>query len=118
MKKVFFLFTILICSLSFGQETSSLQGNILDGELFNEPLLMANVSVENTSLSTHTNFHGKFEFDNLTPGAYNIIVQFLGYETIKLPVTIASGETTNIQASISAKTLSLIGISTMKAASK
>jgi hypothetical protein len=118
MKQVFFLFTLMICSLSFGQETSSIQGNILDGELFNEPLLMATVSIENTLLSTHTNFHGKFEFDNLTPGAYNLIVQFLGYETIKLPVTIASGETTNVQASLQAKTLSLIGISTIKTVSK
>lgn len=108
----------MICSLSFGQENSSLQGNILDGELFNEPLLMATVSIENTTLSTHTNFHGKFEFDNLTPGAYNLIVQFLGYETIKVPVTIASGETTNIQASLSAKTLSLIGLTADKTASK
>tara|TARA_R110000823_G_scaffold199162_1_gene330277 strand:+ start:992 stop:1348 length:357 start_codon:yes stop_codon:yes gene_type:complete len=118
MKQVFFLFTILFFSFSFGQESSSIQGNILDGELFNEPLLMASVSIENTSLSTHTNFHGKFEFDNLTPGAYNIIVQFLGYETIKLPVTITSGETTNVQASLQAKTLSLIGASTIKTTSK
>tara|TARA_R110000782_G_scaffold20247_1_gene54873 strand:- start:856 stop:1212 length:357 start_codon:yes stop_codon:yes gene_type:complete len=118
MKQVFFLFTLMICSLSFGQENSSLQGNILDGELFNEPLLMATVSIENTALSTLTNFHGKFEFNNLTPGAYNIIVQFLGYETIKLPVTIATGETTIVQASLQAKTLSLIGAYTLKTTSK
>lgn len=118
MKQLFFLITLMICSLSFGQENSSLQGNILDGELFNEPLLMATVSIENTTLSTHTNFHGKFEFDNLTPGTYNIIVQFLGYETIKLPVTITSGETINVQASLQSKTLSLIGISTLKTTSK
>ena len=118
MKQVFFLFTILIFSLSFGQNSSSIQGNILDGELFNEPLLMATVSIEDTSKSTHTNFHGMFEFDNLTPGTYNIIVQFLGYETIKLPVTIASGETTKVQASLQAKTLSLIGESNIKITSK
>lgn len=118
MKKVLFLLTILIYSVSFGQDNSSIQGNILDGELFNEPLLMATVSIENTSLSTHTNFHGKFEFDNLAPGAYNIIVEFLGYETIKLPVNIAFGETTNVQASLQAKALSLIGVSTIKTTSK
>jgi len=118
MKQVFFLFTLMICSFSFGQETSSIQGNILDGELFNEPLLMAAVSIENTSLSTYTNFHGKFEFDNLTPGAYNIIVQFLGYDTINLPVTITSGETINVEASLQSKTLNLIGVSTLKTTSK
>jgi hypothetical protein len=118
MKPVFFLFTLMICSLSFAQENCSLQGNILDGELFNEPLLMATVSIENTSLSTLTNFHGMFEFNNLTPGTYNIIVQFLGYETIKLPVKIALGATTKVQAILQAKTLTLFDISMTKAASK
>ena len=65
MKHVFFLFTLMICSLSFGQESSSIQGDILDGELFNEPLLMATVSIKNTTLSTHTNFRGNFEFVDL-----------------------------------------------------
>jgi len=118
MKKVFFLFTLIICSFSFGQETSSIQGNILDSELFNEPLLMATVTIENTSISTHTNFRGNFKFDDITPGAYNIVVQFLGYETIELPVVVTSGETTNIQASLKAKTLSLIGLTVVKTASK
>tara|TARA_R110002126_G_scaffold61498_3_gene158920 strand:+ start:780 stop:1139 length:360 start_codon:yes stop_codon:yes gene_type:complete len=114
MKTIFFVFTLIISSLTFGQETSSIQGNILDGELFNEPLLMANVSIENTSISTHTNFRGNFEFDDLTPGSYNIVVQFLGYETMELPVTVAPGETTNIQASLKAKTLNITDLMAVK----
>lgn len=118
MKQVFFIFTLMICSFSFGQETSSIQGNILDGELFNEPLLMATVSIKNTSLSTHTNFRGNFEFQNLTPGTYNLIVQFLGYETIELPIVVSIGETRNIQASLKAKTFNIIGSTASKIASK
>ncbi|TLP75897.1 carboxypeptidase-like regulatory domain-containing protein [Maribacter sp. ACAM166] len=118
MKKVFLLFTLIICSFSFGQHTGSIQGNIVDGELFNEPLLMASVFIEHTSLTTHTNFRGNFEFNNLTPGAYTIVVQYLGYENVVLSVTVASGETKNIQASLKAKTLRVIGLTAVKAASK
>jgi hypothetical protein len=110
MNKIFFLVTVLICSFSYGQETSSIRGKILDGELFNEPLLMANVSIENTSLSTHTNFNGNFEFDHLTPGSYTIVVQFLGYETIELPVTVALGEESAVLASLKSKSLKSIGM--------
>ncbi|HDZ04628.1 hypothetical protein LCGC14_0080350 [marine sediment metagenome] len=112
MKTIFLLLTLIISIYAFGQENSSIQGNILDGELFNEPLLMANVSIENTAISTHTNFRGNFEFDDLTPGSYNVVVQFLGYETIELPVTVAPGETTNIQASL--KALNITGLTAVK----
>ena len=118
MKKVIFLFFIVVASFSFGQETSTIQGQILDGELFNEPLLMATVTIKNTSISTHTNFRGNFEFDDLTPGSYKILVQFLGYEAVELPVTVASGETKNIQASLNAKTMGAMDLTAQKTSSK
>ncbi|MFC3974704.1 carboxypeptidase-like regulatory domain-containing protein [Maribacter confluentis] len=118
MKRLVLLFAILIGSLVSAQETSAIQGQILDAELFNEPLLMATVTIKNTSISTHTNFRGNFEFDNLTPGSYQLLVQFLGYEPIELPVTVASGETKNIQASLKAKTMSMAGLSAQKTSSR
>lgn len=118
MKRLFFLFAILVGSLMSAQETSAIQGQILDAEVFNEPLLMATVTIKNTTFSTHTNFRGNFEFDNLTPGSYELLVQFLGYEPIELPVTVASGETKNIQASLKAKTMSMAGLSAQKTSSK
>lgn len=118
MKKVVFLFTLLSYSLSFGQDQSSIQGTIIDGELFNEPLLMATVSIKNTSLSTHTNFHGNFEFNDLTPGNYNVVVQFLGYETKEVSVRVGVAETTTVQAILNAKRLTLGSPSLVKIASK
>lgn len=118
MNRLLLLFTFILCSYSYGQETSSIQGNILDGELYNEPLLMANVSIKNTSFSTHTNFRGNFEFNELQPGTYQIVVQYLGYETIELPVTINPGETSTVQTSLKAKTLSLPSFTAIKTASK
>ena len=107
MKKAFFLFLLIICFFSYGQETGTIQGKILDGELFNEPLLMATVSIKNTDSSTHTNFRGNFEFNDLIPGHYDIIVQFLGYEVIELPVNLEARESIEILETLHAKTLAL-----------
>lgn len=118
MNRILFIFAFIFCSYTFGQETSTIQGNILDGELYNEPLLMANVSIKNTALSTHTNFRGNFEFNELEPGTYQIIVQYLGYETIELPVTITSGKTSIVQTSLKAKIVSLPTFTETKTTSK
>lgn len=107
MKKAFFLFFLVIYSFSYGQETSVIQGKILDGELFNEPLLMATVSIKNTTVSTHTNFRGNFEFNDITPGSYKILVQFLGYDSIELPITVRSGENVEILETLHARSLAL-----------
>ncbi|APQ17533.1 carboxypeptidase-like regulatory domain-containing protein [Maribacter hydrothermalis] len=114
MKHLFYFFTFLICSVTFGQDKSAVQGNILDGELLNEPMLMATVSIENTDKITRTNFRGNFEFDNLSPGEYNLVVQFLGYETIELPIIVVVGKTTKIQAILKAKTLNLSSLTVSK----
>lgn len=118
MKKLVFLFTVCIGSIMYAQETSAIQGQILDAELFNEPLLMATVTIKNTNLSTHTNFRGNFEFDNLTPGSYKLLVQFLGYEPMELPITVASGEVKNVQASLKAKTMTMADLSAQKTSSR
>lgn len=118
MNRLLLLLTFLLCTYSYGQETSSIQGNILDGELYNEPLLMANVSIKNTTFTTHTNFRGNFEFNELEPGTYQIVVQYLGYETIELPITINPGETSIVQTSLKAKTVSLPNFTIAKTASK
>lgn len=107
MKKLFFLFFLISCSFSYAQETSTIHGKILDGELFGEPLLMATVFIKNTNITTHTNFRGNFEFNDLTPGTYEIIVKFLGYKTIALPITLKAGENIEVFESLYAKNLAL-----------
>ncbi|TDS18832.1 carboxypeptidase-like protein [Maribacter caenipelagi] len=105
MKKLYILFALMICSLSFAQETSSIKGKILDGEFFNEPLLMASVSIDNATLSTQTNFRGNFEFNDIAAGTHNVLVQFVGYEPMHLKITVKEGEQTEILETLYAKSL-------------
>ena len=107
MKKVFFLFVLTIATNALAQDYGSVQGSILDGELFNEPLLMANVSIKNTPFSTQTNFRGNFEFGEIEEGPYELLVQFLGYEPMVIPINVKAGSTIDIMETLYAKVSSL-----------
>lgn len=76
------------------QVTTSIFGNVVD-EL-GEPLVGASVYLENTSLGGLTDFDGNYEILGVKPGSYNIIAQFLGYESqTKFNVIIQSKGTPN-----------------------
>ena len=93
---------------SVAQATGEVGGKILDGELYNEPLLMAHVSIKNTDWSTQTNFNGNFEITGVNPGSYILEIQFLGYESVELPIEVKADQKIEIQQSIKAKALPLI----------
>lgn len=118
MKKLIFLIFITLSALSYSQETTSIQGVIIDGELYNEPLLMANVTIKNTEWNTHTNFNGNFEIADVTPGNYTLQVRFLGYEDFETPITVTEGETTYVNCGLKAKTLAPIAFAELKPSSK
>lgn len=105
MKKIFILFALMICSFSFSQENSAIKGKILDGEFFNEPLLMASVSIDNANISTQTNFRGNFELTNVAPGTHDVLVQFVGYDPIHIEITVKEGEQAEILETLYAKSL-------------
>jgi AMMECR1 domain-containing protein len=113
MKSIFYFLLFITFSLSYAQETGTIKGKILDGELFNEPLLMASVTLKNTELNTNTNFNGNFEIENIQPGQYNLIVAFLGYEGLELPVTVVAGEQLDVFETLHAKTLAIPSITAM-----
>ncbi len=107
MKKIYILFVLVCCSLSYAQENSSIKGKILDGEFYNEPLLMASISLDNATLSTQTNFRGNFEFNDIAAGTHNILVQFVGYEPINLEIKVREGEQAEILETLYAKRITL-----------
>lgn len=113
MKKVFFFLFSIACTFSYAQETGVVKGKILDGELFNEPLLMASVTLKNTDIHTNTNFNGNFELEHIQPGTYHLVVQFLGYEPMELPITVEAGAQTDIFETLHAKTLAVPTITAM-----
>jgi hypothetical protein len=113
--KVFLFIGVILCSMTiFGQNKGSISGTITDREVFNEGIVFADVQIKNTDIKVQTNFRGRFEIKDLTPGNYTVQVNYLGYETMEIPVIIKDNEETYIAGSMAAKQLSFEDISSLR----
>jgi hypothetical protein len=107
MKELALVFSLLFTGLLFSQHEGSVAGTILDKEMNNEPMLFANVQLKNTSKSIQTNFHGNFEIRDIKAGDYILVVTYLGYETLEIPISIEEDKTTKVIDELVAKKISL-----------
>jgi len=111
MKRIL-LFVVLMTTLGLSaQENGAIQGYVTDLESFNEPLLMAEIKLNDTQFKTKTNLNGNFELTGIEPGFYTLSLSFLGYETVELPIEVKENNITNIAQGLKAQTLSLGDIS-------
>lgn len=77
----------LACSHAFSQ-TGSIKGRILDAST-REPLPFSNVFINNTTMGASADADGKFVINNVsTPGVYELIASFVGYESYSTKINI------------------------------
>lgn len=107
MKKLLFVLSLCAFSFTYAQYSGIVSGKILDAAAYNEPLLMASVSLKGTDWSTQTNFNGNFELPNIPVGDYVLQVDFLGYDRLEVPLKVINGERTAILESLDAKAIPL-----------
>lgn len=89
----FFIVFVSFISLTLSAQNSTLKGKVLDKELNLEPLPFANVTLKGTTIGTSTDFDGVYELNDIEPGNYVLIVSFVGYQTIEVPVELIGGKT-------------------------
>lgn len=118
MKKLALVFSLLFTTLLFSQQEGSVVGTILDKEMNNEPLLFANVQLKNTSKNIQTNFHGNFEIHDIKAGDYTLVVSYLGYETLEIPISIEENKTTQVLSELESKKISLEDIASLQRTSE
>lgn len=80
----FFLFLLLLPLLSF---SGGIRGIIKDEK--GEPLAYATIFVKQTGSGTATNVDGQYELQ-LSPGSYEIVYQFLGYQSVVRQVEVTA----------------------------
>ena len=118
MKQLFVIFSILISSVCLAQNSGSIHGLIMDGEMNSEPLMYANVSIDGTNLVSSSDENGLFHFENLTYGNYTLVYSFAGYETKELKIEVVSNKPTNVSVSLVAKTISLADLASLNSPDK
>jgi TonB-linked SusC/RagA family outer membrane protein len=80
---IFLLLLAITCTAVFGQERS-ISGTVSDRSV-NETLPGASVLIKGTSIGTSTDMDGKFSLMAPT-GDLMLVVSFVGYETLEIPV--------------------------------
>ena len=84
----FFTFLFALGSL----QAQTITGKVIDAKN-GEPLPFANVFINNTTLGTTTELNGEFTLRNVRqPAVYEVIFSFVGYETIKMNVSLTENE--------------------------
>lgn len=80
MKTAIISFLILSASTLFGQNTNSIQGQVID-ETTQQPIIGANVIVEDMNLGSATDVEGNFYIPSVAVGTYRLRVDYIGYKS-------------------------------------
>ena len=87
LKKLLLLFLITSSfSVVFAQE-AEVRG-FLYNESDGEPILFSVVFLEGTSLGANTDVNGFYSITKVPPGKYNLIISSLGFDTVKIAITL------------------------------
>ena len=94
-KSTFFLLFVLGFNIIHAQESGKIVGTVLDKGT-GDPLPGANVLLEGTSLGAATSSEGEYTIHQVAPGDYNMIIKYIGYNEKKIPITVVSGRTLEV----------------------
>ncbi|NQX99637.1 MAG: TonB-dependent receptor [Flavobacteriaceae bacterium] len=106
MKNFIFVFTLVLVQLATAQEKGIIKGQLLDGEFNNEPLAYASVSLKGTIIGTETDEEGNYRF-SAPAGTYYLVLSFLGYQTLEVPITVIAGESVTVNRTLIANAVGL-----------
>ncbi|MGH1365257.1 MAG: TonB-dependent receptor [Calditrichia bacterium] len=81
-------------------QTGALNGRVLDAE-DQLPLAGANVSIPTLTIGATTGGNGEFQILNIPEGTYDVVVDYLGYQTSSRPLEISADLTTNARFELS-----------------
>jgi len=90
-KSTFLILFFLISSIFANGQTGSVRGFIYEKKT-GEPVIFCNVMLTGTSYGAATDVNGFFNITKIKPGNYTMQVSFIGYESIKVPITITANK--------------------------
>ncbi|UOQ96158.1 SusC/RagA family TonB-linked outer membrane protein [Hymenobacter sp. 5317J-9] len=103
------LFLLLFAAFGFPStaqaQTGTISGRVTDGK--NEGIPGATILVEGTSLGSSSNVDGTFSVQNVPAGPQTVVISFVGYNSVRRPVTVAAGQNAEVTASLAENTTQL-----------
>jgi hypothetical protein len=107
----FFILSITQQSV-INAQNATIKGFVYEKES-GEPVIFTNVYLKKTSIGATTDVNGYFVINQIPPGNYTLMVTYLGYDSLALPVTIKANDILNKKLYLNkgAFTLDVINIS-------
>jgi hypothetical protein len=95
MKKSILSFLVFLCFLLFASrgsaQTATVKGFVYVDQTL-EPALFATVYIQGTQYGCNTDVNGFYSISHLTPGNYILVVAYLGYDTLRTPITLSKDQ--------------------------
>ena len=96
LKKLLFpfslIFSLVIVNHSFiYSQNGTVRGFVYESET-GEPVIFTNVYFYKTSIGAATDINGYFAITKVPPGDYDLMVTYLGFDTLKIPLTIKAND--------------------------
>ena len=89
----------LLFSICCSAQKGTVSGTISDKDMKNEPLAFANVMIKGTTIGTTTDAQGKYSL-NVESGNKIVVISFLGYDTVEVPILVKASENVDVSKSI------------------
>lgn len=107
MRHIILIAIFLVTVCSFAQQTSSVQGQLLDVESNNAPLQYGKVVIKENGAEVLTDEKGTFKFENIKAGSYTLVSSFVGYETKVSEIKVIDGKPTTITLHLKADSITV-----------
>ncbi len=91
MKRTLIIFTLLLNSFLLFSQTGTIRGFVYD-KSNGEPVIFTNVFLYQTTYGSSTDVNGYFMINKIKPGDYTLMVTYLGYDTLQIPVTVVADD--------------------------
>jgi iron complex outermembrane receptor protein len=89
MKIKFYLFILLICGVALQSQAQVIRGEVRDSS---QAIVGATVSVTGQKLRIGTDASGRYELKLPGAGTYQVVVSYIGYQSLQKSVTVAADE--------------------------
>lgn len=100
LMKIILLFLILTIKIFLTSDFSSAQNSKIEGIVYDSetklPLSGAIVSLKGQNRTTSTNPLGEYIFQNISPGNYQLLMQYIGYKAMSLDVVLVQDENSKL----------------------
>jgi len=111
MRKLFSVSGIvfLLCFFFSDVNAQTLSGTITDGSS-GEPLIGAAVLIKGTTTGAQTDFDGKFSFETTQQPPFTLVVSYLGYDNLELPVASFADAAKGLKIKLNASSVKIEGV--------